>query len=808
MFNKKFYLVGLAVLLSVSLIVIGCEGPAGADGADGQGSKGDQGGTGSEGKPGANTPLPSGGYTVDQVNDYVEAVVEAMAAGGSGKLILGTSAITGPGTINFGKDTEVAIDGALTTTGGPVYLVFADAKSVKFGSAGAITLGAGDVVIGTPEQALGARVGGSGSAVETGDPAEATGPVAVENYPLGSDELAIPAGVVITVFGELTVNSDSKAPVNSGAQVIALGTVALAGDNKSTDTTAGALLYTNRVDISNAEVVTKGVSTVAVTLPSTVANTRFTLKAADTITVNGVSTITSVVNGDGKLVFGGTVNELTANITGTGHITFAYDNGATPPVELEAKLRTGSDIAAADIVFNKGLNVLSGTVTLKGKVGVASESTIIYGGAYDLVLVRGSSLVRAGGAEDLLLKTGGADLTLTGANTTALKVVEDGLSLLTAAIEFDGPVDFGGNLTLAGFAATFGDATTFTEGNGLVLTAATTDVVVVEPAAWLGTPVVGSAAYSKVLSNEDVSTDFKLTSVANTKLVFSAGRNVTQASSAATPGAHGITLTGKATLGAGATYTVDGQGTLSLTTTSSDQLLLAQGTEASTGTPTKAKLVLTGATATAGAKLTGGGEVVAGETTIAGGTNGWQAVNSDNTVTGSKITISANEIVTSGATTTLVAGADGSGAPLIQTTEATLVLTGGINLNTGGSVKLTGTTNGSTLKLVAGPNPGKLVLDTTTGGMVQVTALAAGITNLQGNGTYSSTTDIAISSKATPVTKATVAEVELIAANADVSSAALAGTITAGTTDAYLIGPTSTNTGEIKKGNYLLGASS
>jgi hypothetical protein len=804
MFNKKFFVV-MAVLLSASLFLIGCPTDA-SDGA--AGATGNEGGQGPIGPDGPAAPQILGGtYTAPGLNVHLGKLSKDV------KLTVDDLTITGTGPVDF-RELDVTIAGTVdvSTATGPVYLVFAKA-AVEVASGG-FTLGS-NTVIGSSEQkaAWGAEV--SGSFIESvADPAEASpGNVAVAKYTLGAAD-AIPENVVVTVYEELTVDGSSAVPENSGARVVAIGKVALTASNDK------ALVSPSKVDIANAEVVYAGTETIKVKLPGVVSGTQFNITSGK-VEVDGPSTVTAAVRGSGELAFVGTTAYLTATITGSGRLSFNHETSTGTITGAPVTLAGGSSITASDIAFKQGAIVLSGTVTLDGTVGVASEKAITYTAAGSLVLAAGSSLNRSvGNVSETLLKTHGAALTLTGAASTALTVEEIGLDVSAGAIVFDGPVDFEDNLELTAIGATFKGATTFANGKGLVLTAATSTVTLPGTAtsanAWLGVPYTdaSSAAWSTVLSNSDASNALVLTPAVNTKLVFD-GRTVTQSSSGTSAGAHGITIGGKAVLGAGATYTVaagDGVavGTLDVTTASSHELVLSAGNELlvpPASTP-KAKLVLGN-----GAKLTGAGSVVAGKTVIVGNA-GW-TVSTEAQAPAGSVTIERDKITVSGVTTKL-AGASGT-APTITTTaeadaKAQLDLIGTIDVNTAGSIVLTGadTTYSAVLHLIEGVNPGKVVIDSSKN--TAVTTVGTASNKLTVSSGTAGGTDIYISKTAPAVgaltgTPASATEVLLQGGAATITTTTEAGSISAGGTDAYLISPQeSSYSGTIVKTNKFLGS--
>jgi hypothetical protein len=771
MFIKKFFVV-MAVLLSVSLIVIGCEGPAGADGTNGNDSTvpGDKGDTGDPGDPAAVT-LKDGDYTVAALNEQIADLRK-----GSGKLILSDVAVTGAGKVDF-AGVDVTIAGKLgtraaTSNTGPVYLVFAGAKSVTFDE-GRIVFDPTypDQVIATKAQ----KAAWSSYEVpnlyyllstEADELATASGAIALYELKLGDP---LPDDADVFVYGPLTVTATSEAPlVTSGTKVIAIGTVELAGNNA----TALASPY---VDIDRAEVFVKDGGAVEITLPATVRGTRFYLKGEqDVIKVSGVTNLTAHVRGNGELALVGTVNtSVTTAITGGGRVVF--DHTTSTGTGALVALSGGSSIQADVIVFKRGVKLPdSGTVTLEGSVGLPLDAAIEFTTTSPgtLTLVDGSVIFTAVEGDYLkydpalvkpLLRTHGNNLSLSataGATVGKLSVKAAGLEVSGQAVSFSDAVDFESTLRLEGAGVSFADATTFAAGTGLSMKDATSTVTLKGNNAWLGNPysTATALARSKILSAP--SGDVLLTPTAETKLEFSADRNIKQSSTdGAGAGAHSITIaTTAATLAAGATYTVASEaskvGTLSLGV---DLNLSAADPGANLDA---AKLVLTGASATSGALLKGTGKVVAGVAGITGGTNGWQAVTAAD-ATGT-VTISKDTIVSS-ATTALTAQ-DASadiGVTAASATANTLSLTGAIALaSSKGKVTLTGDgTNSAVLKLIRSrTNPGKL--EVATGGSV-VSTFGTSTNKLNASGT-SGNNDATITKKDAAGTDVTVTSADVV----------------------------------------------
>jgi hypothetical protein len=713
MFNKKFYLVCMAVLVSVSLFVIGCPTEA-EDGVPG--ATGNDGPEGPDGGAGASS-FPKGDYNVAAIQHAVD---------NGGELILSDVTITGGGVVDF-KKAKVFVSGILATaiTGGTFEALLLSDADVTFAEGATFKLGdATDVAAVTDAQAayLDASSAGKIGAVATEEAINAATEAAVyavENYALSAETAVPPAGVTVIVYGKLTVPDKAVAPLG---KVEAIGTVELSGTN------ATALDNTTHAVIDNAEVVTSGNAEVDVTLPATVSGTRFWAAGdQDVIKVRGGTTsFTAHVRGNGVLAL--TEKSLKTTITGSGRIVF--DNAAA------AELATGSSVDVGTtgyIVFKQGLKIAtSTTVTLTGAVGVYSGKKIVFvGSSSALSLTDGSTVSLASNPSSVdyrpdveqtsLLAAAGADLSLEAGAAVDITVEADILTTDTGAVVFNGPATFGGNVELTAGNATFESTASFADNAVLTLVEATSTVTL-NAGASLGTPYgwTSGSVWSTILGNSDGTNAVVLTPAAGTTLTFGADRVLTQSGS----GAHSIAISGTGAPGlyAGATYTVasesDKVGTLSLG--SGVNLTLGTGAlappadETGLSGATPSKLVLTGASGTDGASLAGEGTVVLGNASITGGANGsWQAVGASTSValtataitgTGTSPVLAA--LTDDSAVITLATGhTDGDGAaltvtnatidlsakgavnfPYADTTAATLVLKGGTG--TLGALKL------------------------------------------------------------------------------------------------------------------------
>jgi hypothetical protein len=427
MFNKKFYLVGLAVLLSVSLIFLGCPTDA-SDGAAGPaGTEGGQGNQGEQGEPGTPEPVQflQSAYNVTDINGVL-AVADARAV-----VVVGATTITGPGVVDFGTRT-VHIIGNVATAGSNTSLEtlnLVDA-TVTFKNNAKILLGdATDVALLAEDQIEG-HVGSTGlygSGVADADAVKALtaadlpvgGVVAVKDYQLGSETLV--DGLKLYVYGTLTVDADSAAPlVPSGTTITAIGTVAVAGDvPASVLATSGSA---STVDVSAAVIAPTG--DYEVTLPWSVDGYQFDLSGGG-LTVKDTSSFGTTagvdVQGDGTLVLDAVITQ--ANITGTGRIVF--DKAPVFATANSSIVTVGGYVS-----FKNGVKSPTSTLTLTldGNVVVADTKTIGFGAVSTsaINLAAGTKLYAgddpATGTE-VLSVTGGNGVSLSTSAVTAILTV-------------------------------------------------------------------------------------------------------------------------------------------------------------------------------------------------------------------------------------------------------------------------------------------------------------------------------------------------------------------------------------------------
>jgi hypothetical protein len=459
--------------------------------------------------------------------------------------------------------------------------------------------------------------------------------------------------------------------------------------------------------------------------------------------------------------------ELTSPITAATPVsivsagTVEFSNAAAPVFGV------GSSIKAATIEFKDGLKspATDGTVTLDAaEVIIPANKTILFGGAAGTITLAAGTEVVASTGGTVLLKADGGKAELKGVATTVVTASTGGLAISAGAstfggpvsfagtlavsggaVIFDGPVAFSDDLTLSGIAATFNGNVSVVKQKAIVLSD-TSSSVRLGAGVYLGLPAAAGvpAVYKSVIYNpSEVATEVVVltAAAANTKLTFGDSsenppRLITQANSGT--GAHGITITGKASLPAGATYTVASEannvGTLSLGTNA--ELSLAAGYLVSadedkangltTASPSS-KLALIGASGTNGAILAGAGKVIAGGSTIVGGTNGWQAVDSNSSTV--PVTISVDKIESDASTTALTA-VTGTSQPSITVAAAgTLTIAGNTEIALAGDSSAVGSivlkygTTGAKIVFAAA---GAKISTSLTSGTTAVTATIAG----------------------------------------------------------------------------------
>jgi uncharacterized protein (DUF697 family) len=593
---KKFF-VGMAVLLSVSLFVIGC--PTEADGVTGE--------RGSDGLSAGTLPSGASAELFDAYFSRLNTVflTDPLAAGEfivppkKTLVVVGDVTLAGGTIINAFNGTLDVVDGGFAGANGVLIVADAQRAAVK---AKAENL--------------------SVPATATVGDTEIDEDVVLTSLTIGDegwDDFATFAGSTYTVYVNGDVEIDATTAVTTGSV-----SLTVFGDVKAKGTlTLGA------------------------------AATAKSLTATDTLALTGIANI----------------KELN---------TATYVVTATDTSVALAKLNSGAG----------GKLVLPGTVT----------AVTIDGGNGNIDFITGSPAFAAGAT------FGNTGLTTFAKPVTVAKSASE-------EIVFEGPVAFADDLTLTAVPATFKGHVSFANGKKITMTTAAS-IVTLGPGVYLGLPSA-QPVYSSVIHNPGQTGNVTLTPAINTTLTFATGRNVSQSGTGST---HSIAITGKASLPAGAIYTVASTSSAIGTLTVNGELLVAAGVlGGDEEDDNSAKLVLTGAAGTDGAKLAGAGAVKAGGTTIVGSTGGWQAVTGNITIEADTITAASSGVLT-GVT---------SGTPSI-----TVAAAGTLTVATGTTIGLA--TNGSiVLTKGAGADPGPAV----TGGTLNLATTSAKIDGLTGGTT-------------------------------------------------------------------------
>jgi hypothetical protein len=302
------------------------------------------------------------------------------------------------------------------------------------------------------------------------------------------------------------------------------------------------------------------------------------------------------------------------------------------------------------------------------------------------------------------------------------------------------------------------------------------EVTITGTVATASTGAAELAAFAAIDSTNVIATSSAITSLSSvTDFVVAKGNVITLGSVTV---AQNITVNGTLKVPSGAAtfaptgdIVVDAGGELNLA--GSANLTVAVGKT----------LTLNGAASTGGGKLTGEGTLKVGKTTITGGSdNGWQAVG-----TGTSIAIGPDTITGTGTGATLKAIGTGDNGIIavaaISGTDAMLTVTSAtIDIDTGGNVTLTGNDDSddktATLLLKGGSSAAALLIDSTK----DTPVITIGSMGLVIGGSDGTTNPAEIKVGNGTTTSATVTNVVVLAADADVSSAKLVGKLGAGGT--------------------------
>jgi hypothetical protein len=479
MTNKKFYLVGMAVLLSVSLFFIGC--PTEADPEIIDNSK----------TIGAAVDLP--GLKKLLAKDGVsEVIYDGVLAIGTGELIVPAKKkliVTEGVTLGTGKfivvgSLDLGEDGAITVTG-TTGLVIGDATAVL-----------GKITGNTPVK------GSVAASVTAAFAGEAT--VALVQNANGTDLTAtnnVPAGKTLYVSDTLALGE--TAPTFAGS-VIVLGTVSVSEDVDLSSVVAAA----GNTKLTIADATLANTAEATVTLPATAAVKAIKV-GSDDLTIDGAATsltVGTLSGGAGKLTvplitvtgetnlqgaaefggaatfastlansdvaaltFNGAPNTVTgaftpgalATIAGTGAVTFTAPLGTTSANTVTIKNTGGVTLTAANTIAD---NIVATKVTITGDAttGVVIDSdapSIVVPASASIAATAAGATIVAGASTNTVMLTGatlkagtytGAAAALTVANSGVVALAESG-SLATA-----------GNGTAVFGATTFGGVGSWT----------------------------------------------------------------------------------------------------------------------------------------------------------------------------------------------------------------------------------------------------------------------------------------------------------------------------------------------------------
>jgi hypothetical protein len=640
--NKKFF-IGMAVLLSVSLFVIGCPTEVDEKIIDNSKTVGAAAGLAALrtllNKPGVNPVAYEGVLAIGNEQIIVPAdktlvATDGVTLGASGRFIVA-------GGLDLGQTGKIGVTGAGLVIGDK------DAVLDKIDDDGSAVQGV-----------LAANVTAATAAFAESD---------VVMVPTASDtelgSTSVPANTVLYVSETLSL---AGVPAATGA-IVTLGTVSVSA-NVDLSAIVDATASDGKLVIADATLINTAVATV--TLPAAVAVKAVNVGSAN-LTIAGATDLTAEVTGTGTLVLSGAVTK--AAITGNGKV--AFTNATTPT----AFATSASSITAGTITFTNGFSTAaSAPVTLSGAVVLPDAAVITFGHATGtLTLKEGTTIavfdasatpVLRAEADTLLTPVASATLTAAKAESPSPALLSLGdANLAVTSGELSVPADagfaIGGTETLTlGTGATLGvtGTLTLTTGGTLIVGTgtATAGLIILEAGTWTATGAAATIEPNKITLGN------------NASAAFGAG-----AAAVAT------VLTGTAT-------------TTNTFTASGGTVTLAQDTNALTITGSVADAVLTtGATAGISVKASdtltiASATVTAGNIILGAGT--WKATGAAATIKPSVITLGNNASATFGkddgtaatvltgtATTTNTFTASGGTVTLAQDTNA-LTITGSV----------------------------------------------------------------------------------------------------------------------------------
>jgi hypothetical protein len=348
MTNKKFF-IGMAVLLSVSLFLIGC--PADVD-----------------------ETIIDNSKTIGEAADVnaLQALLDKPGVNPvtyNGTLAIGAGQIVVPA----GK-TLVAADGVtLGTTGKFIVAGGLDLGNSKISVTGAgLVIGSGEVLAkvdsddGTAVKGVVAADVAKATAAFT----DAAALVTVAMVPTANDTNVVadnvPADKILYVSGTLTLGA---APTLAGS-VVALGTVSV---------TAAAIDLSSVSNLDIASATLTGTAETVVTLASGTAAVKAVKVGGDDLTIAGATGLTAkeVTSAGGTLVLTGAVTAVTI---GGGNGKLEFETGSPSFATDSSFGNTGSTTFRKDVATAKDIS-FAGPVTFDGKLDNSAAAVLTFNGA-------------------------------------------------------------------------------------------------------------------------------------------------------------------------------------------------------------------------------------------------------------------------------------------------------------------------------------------------------------------------------------------------------------------------------------------
>jgi hypothetical protein len=445
-----------------------------------------------------------------------------------------------------------------------------------------------------------------------------------------SDDLTIPAGKLVYILnaGSLATSGSYTLTVEGQVYVGVRGTLT-ATAAAPVEVTTGTVYVVKRgtLDIDTALAVTDGATPTPA--PALGNPAKVVLAAESTLELSAALADAAALTA--ALGYVGTGGTLEATVTGSKPSSFQgldlkgkklittaladedSQNALIVPAGLELTAKTSDTLATiTGLTVNGSFSTEAGTLSKVTALTVGEDGELDVSGAGTLaalttLTVNGDLTVKD--TINGIVPTGTGTITFGSAvswtpaslltfNATPAITFADTVAVSTSGIVFNGPVAFGGNVTLTAVPATFGGTAYFANSTVLTLT---TDASVVTLKANTGALAAGEPSakpwvYDAVLQADGGDAILKPDSSSVT-LTFATGtRGITQS-------AAGLTVSGKAHITSGATYTVPSGSGNKLTVAADSVLTLGsgalegQGADYDTAT---ASIVLTGAGSNAG----------------------------------------------------------------------------------------------------------------------------------------------------------------------------------------------------------------